>query len=177
MSRVNLISEQYLRDNFEVSDSIQSKSVITAVQEAQTFHLASVIGDKFLNEFYNEVENHTLTDVNKNLLDTFIKPFLGAQVMAILTSKISFKVGNQGVTKSQEATNPKQLVDYYNNLAGIALRRLTDHLCQHYALYQQWLDGVEGIRRHIDASVDTGIWLGRQLHSKYPVDYGKKFNR
>lgn len=173
MNRVLLISEQFLRENFDISDSISSKTAVTAIKEAQDFYLASVIGDKFIKELYYEVENHVLTDVNKYFLDTYIQPFLGAQTVQIITSKISFKVGNQGVTKSQDATDPKQLVDYYTNLTGIALRRLTDYLAHHYGDYAQWLNGFEGIKPHVSASTETNIYLGgTTLIKKYPVDTG-----
>lgn len=172
-TRVLLINEKYLRDNFDVSESLNSKSVIAAIYESQIFHLASVIGDKFYNELVREVEENDFTEVNKAFLDTYVQPFLGAQSMAVLSSKISYKVGNEGVTKSDRATDGKQIVDYYNNLTGIALRRMTDHLGRHYGLYSTWLNGFEGIKPHIDSSVDTGIFLGGGFKcGKYPIDKG-----
>lgn len=177
MSRILIISEQYLRDHVDISDSINSKSVITAIEEAQSFYLASVIGDKFLLELYSEIKQETLTTDNKYLVDTYIQPFLAAQAASVLANKINFRIGNLGVVKSEASTSPKQIVDYYTNLTGIALRRLTDYLCKHYSKYHQYLDGVEGIRAHLSASDETSIYLGGEVKVNYPVDWGLKGNR
>lgn len=174
MNRVLLISESHLRDSVDVSDSISSKTVITAIKEAQDFYLASVIGDKLVNEIYNEVSSESIIEKIKVLLDSYIQPFLTAQTAEILASKISYKIGNLGVTKSQDATDPKHIIDYYKNLTGIALRRLTDYISHHYGDYAQWLNGFEGIKPHLSSSVETNLYIGTALKYKYPVDLGHK---
>lgn len=170
-NRVLFVSEQYLRDHADISESINSKSIITAIEEAQSFYLSAVIGDKFLNKLYEEVTTGTFLPNHKNLLDTYIQPFVYAQAMAVLVSKIPFRVGNAGVTKDSNSDN-KRLVDYYTNLTGLSLRRLTEHLCRHLSLYTEWLSNVEGIKPHLSASDSTSIFLGTQYKTKYPVDKG-----
>lgn len=170
--RVLLISEEFFRDNYDVSDSLNSKSVITAIYEAQGFYLATVIGDKFLNELYTEVSSGTLTADNKYLLDNYIQYFLGAQAAYILASKISYKIGNAGVQSGEKVVDAKKIAEYYDKLAGIGLRRLTDYLCKHYSKYTQWLNGVEGIKPHMSASEQTSIFLGVPYKTKLPIDEG-----
>lgn len=171
-TKVLLISEKDIRNNYDVSESINSKSVISAIWETQTFNLASVIGDKFTNELLHEVETQEFVEVNKYLLDNYVQPFLGAQTMATLVSKLPYKVGNEGVVKSDKNADNKSMKDYYDNLAGIALRRLTDYVSRHYGQYSTWLNTFEGIKPHVDASVDTGIFLGGSFKCAYPVDKG-----
>lgn len=173
MSRVLFVNEQYIRDRYDVSDSLSSKSVITAIYEAQDFYLSAVIGDKFLVELYKEVADGTLTVDNKYLLDNYIQPLVGVQAVEILVRKINYKVGNAGVeTVGDKNVSSKPIVDYYGNLVGVALRRLTEYLSRHYAKYHEWLNTVEGIKPHLSASEETSIYLGGTVVWDGMVDPG-----
>lgn len=174
MARVLLISEDFLRKHIDISDSIISKTAITAIEDAQNFYLSAVIGDKFLKELLREVELDVLTPVNKLLLDTYICPFLMYQSAALLASKVNYKVGNKGVVSNDGVTSPKQIADYYERQTGVALRRLTEYLSRHYNDYKEWLNynNDTGIKPHLSASDSTSIYLGCDYDMKYPVDPG-----
>lgn len=173
-TRVLLISEQYMRDHTDFSESINSKSMITAIEEAQSFYLASVVGDRYYEHLCEKVKNNSwvANDKDKYLLDKYIQPYLYAQASAVLVEKIQFRVGNAGVTKDSASTDTKKLVDYYNNLTGISLKRMTDYLCKHLQDYQPYFNNVEGIKPHLSASDQTSIFLGNSPRYKYPVDEG-----
>lgn len=168
MERILFITETLFRETVDVSDSINSKSVQTAIAEAQDFYLSAVIGDKFLAELYLEVKNKTLTPVNKLLLNTYIQPVIIYQAAAILAAKANFKIGNLGIVKNEGTVDPKSVVDFYNQQTGMHLRRLTDYLSKHYSDYHQWLNGVDGIKAHLNATDQTSIFLGGTRKLNYP---------
>lgn len=172
MSRVLLISETYFRSHVDVSESILSKTVITAIEDTQSMELANIIGDKLLFQLYHEVETDSLTDANRLLLDRYIQPFLVAQTASKMVNKINYKIGNLGTINNDKTVYPKEIGDYYANLAGASLERLTSFMAHHFADYSQYLNGVEGFKSHLDASEDTGIFLGMDRPIKYPVDTG-----
>lgn len=175
MSRILLISESYFRDRIYVSDSINSKLVTTSIQEVQDFALATIIGDRLLHELYTQVEAGTLTELNKTLLDTYIQPLLLYKTAESVIIKSPTHISNNGNTQSAENADAHKQFDYYRNQGGIALERLTKYLTKNYSKYPLLSGSVlDGIRAHVNASLETSIYLGgsRKGIKGLPVDPG-----
>lgn len=170
MARVLLITEKEFRDRVYISDSVNSKLVITSIEEAQNISLSSIIGDNLKREIFSQVETGTLSELNKTLLDDFIWDWLLYEVAAVVVSKCANHIGNAGVIKSDENNaeykESKRMEDYYRNLAGICLKRMSDYLMRNYSKYPKLAGRIAGdIKAHADAGYDTGLFLGHSERS------------
>lgn len=177
MSRVLLLSEDDFRRNIEVSESLNSQSIISSIDECQSFHLATVIGDKFLKEIKSEISTGVFVQSVKELLDEYIQPFLLYQSAAILSRKINYRIGNIGVVKDQAAVDPHEIATYYEGQAGQYLNRLCIHLSKNYSTYSQWLTTIDGIKAHLDAYEDTGIFTGHSHKVNTHIGYDPGWRR
>ena len=63
-----LISIKTLKDKYLIDDNLEDKYLISNISKAQDFVVAPLIGKKF-TEIKEQIENDSLTDDNKYLLD------------------------------------------------------------------------------------------------------------
>ena len=62
MTDVLLISENYLRSAFMISDNVQSKFILQAIKTSQEIYFQSIVGTCLYNILLDGVRNNTLNN-------------------------------------------------------------------------------------------------------------------
>ena len=119
---VLLISIKTLKDKYLIDDNLEDKYLISNISKAQDFVVAPLIGKKF-TEIKEQIENDSLTDDNKYLLDK-IEPVIAYYVMSEVVYSTAYKFKNKGLEDTNNASK-------FSELVAISKKYLMDS--QHYA--------------------------------------------
>ena len=117
-----LISIKTLKDKYLIDDNLEDKYLISNISKAQDFVVAPLIGKKF-TEIKEQIENDSLTDDNKDLLDK-IEPVIAYYVMSEVIYSTAYKFKNKGLEDTNNASK-------FSELVAISKKYLMDS--QHYA--------------------------------------------
>lgn len=80
---------------------------------SQRKYIRRQLGDDLYNELISQYDNNTLTDLNKTLLDDYIKPALGYYILFESLADIHIQLGNQGIRINQDGfSNEGSSADY-----------------------------------------------------------------
>ena len=119
---VLFISIKTLKDKYLIDDNLEDKYLISNISKAQDFVVAPLIGKKF-TEIKEQIENDSLTDDNKYLLDK-IEPVIAYYVMSEVVYSTAYKFKNKGLEDANNASK-------FSELVAISKKYLMDS--QHYA--------------------------------------------
>ena len=111
MSKVYLISDEILKSETIINDNTGSEYIRPAIETSQDIYLQQLIGTELLDRLYNDVENNTLTEDYKILIDDYITNFLKYKVLSEIVIPLSYKYRNVGVVQTNG-----------NNIASTTLR-------------------------------------------------------
>lgn len=117
-----LVSIKTLKDKYLIDDNLEDKYLISNISKAQDFVVAPLIGKKF-TEIKEQIENDSLTDDNKYLLDK-IEPVIAYYVMSEVVYSTAYKFKNKGLEDTNNASK-------FSELVAISKKYLMDS--QHYA--------------------------------------------
>ena len=101
MAEILLTSETFVRSVTNVSDNLAGKYILPSIREAQEQGLKSILGDCLLFKVKQLISSNTLDGKYKELVD-HCQYYLAYAAIVEVTNKVSFKIGNFGVAKSQD---------------------------------------------------------------------------
>lgn len=105
MADILLTSEKFVKETTGISDNVAGKYVLASIREAQEFAFREVVGDKLLGKLKELVSSREIdapeNEAYKRLLDT-AQYFLAYSAVVQIVNKVSYKVGNFGVAKSND---------------------------------------------------------------------------
>lgn len=101
MAEILLTSESFVRSVTNVSDNLAGKYILPSIREAQEQGLKSILGDCLLSKVKQLISSNTLDGKYKELVD-HCQYYLAYAAIVEVTNKVSFKIGNFGVAKSQD---------------------------------------------------------------------------
>lgn len=101
MTEILLTSESFVRSVTNVSDNLAGKYILPSIREAQEQGLKSILGDCLLSKVKQLISNNALDGKYKELVD-HCQYYLAYAAIVEVTNKVSFKIGNFGVAKSQD---------------------------------------------------------------------------
>lgn len=101
MAEILLTSESFVRSVTNVSDNLAGKYILPSIREAQEQGLKSILGDCLLSKVKQLISNNALDGKYKELVD-HCQYYLAYAAIVEVTNKVSFKIGNFGVAKSQD---------------------------------------------------------------------------
>ena len=101
MAEILLTSESFVRSVTNVSDNLAGKYILPSIREAQEQGLKSILGDCLLSKIKQLISSNTLDGKYKELVD-HCQYYLAYAAIVEVTNKVSFKIGNFGVAKSQD---------------------------------------------------------------------------
>lgn len=172
MNNILVISEDTIRSNSEISDNIWGKSLLPAIRTAQEIYLEMFLGSCLYNKILNLISTGEIgLDANiayKNLLDTYITPFMIERVVADLIPIIGNKITNLGVFKSDDeyakntgADEVDRLYQLHVNKSDHYAKRMQQFLKSNMDIYPE-LDvcNCGDVKPCLDSSADCSIWLG-----------------
>lgn len=142
MASVLLISETKLKSFSTIHQNVDSALLAPMIKIAQDLHLQNLIGTRFINELYDQVKTGTLTQVNKELIDEWIAPYLIHASMFEATPEIFMRMMNKtvviGDTEQGKAITIKEMAylrDIYQSRFNFYAQRLQDELRNRPNLY------------------------------------------
>ena len=152
MNKVLLISEDLLKTNTPISESVQSDELRFGIIQSQSIFLQESLGTNLYQEMLNLVDTGAISSpsnaVYKNLLDTYIQPMLITYAYYLVIDNFYVKFVSVGLTQNRSEqgdkidhrtfqylkSNAKQQAEYNDNL----LRR---HLIFRSGLYPEYNSG------------------------------------
>lgn len=101
MAEILLTSEQFVKSVTNVSDNLAGKYILPSIREAQEQGLKGILGDCLLSKVKHLFETNSLEGIYKEVVD-HCQYYLAYSAIVEVTNKVSFKIGNFGVAKSQD---------------------------------------------------------------------------
>jgi hypothetical protein len=164
-------SEVRVKSTTSLNDNIAGKYVLTSILEAQRRKLKPVLGEILYNKIKDLLVAGTLDSesggVYKTLLDE-CQDFLAYSAAAIAYMKVSYKVGNFGVAKSQDenlqVATPEEIITRRREAqtnADDCCHELQQFLLRNKADYPELTESeCHRIKSNLYSAATCGIWLG-----------------
>lgn len=187
-NNVLLISEKYLKTNSLINDNVDACYIVPAIQTAQELGLQPIIGTVLYNKLVELVASGDISDWAdyKELLDTYILPYLTWRVLADIQVPLFGKVRNSGTVQSQDLQT-QQLsikdVQYikndYETKAVFYGNRLTDYLHANHSKYPEYctIESCADMPSAGGGETYSGIYMGKnpKCRKKYYKNIGIHF--
>lgn len=171
MAEILLSSEAFVKSVTSASDNLSGKYILPALREAQEIGLRGILGDALLAKLKDLVKTRDIdvagNDNYKDLLDN-CQYYLAYLTIVEVTTKTSFKVGNFGVTKSNDenlsvATREEiaNVQYYYQSKADAACLNLQNFLLNNRTAFPELSEcACDRIESNLYSAATCGIFLG-----------------
>lgn len=184
MAEYLLTSESFVKANSSISDNVAGKYILSAIREAQEIRLKSVIGSNLLSAVKELGTAGTLSDEgNEAYLELVDKCqyFLCFSAISIVTTMVSYKIGNFGVAKSNDENLSVASYDeivkvqyYYQSKADYCCLELQQWLLDNRASFAELQDcDCHRIEANLYSAASCGLWLGGPRGKKTINPYKK----
>lgn len=185
MTNVLLISENFLRSNFSISDNVQSKYLLSAIRQAQDFNFQQVVGTKLYEKIKDLVSSNTIAQNEdyKALLDK-AQMFLGYASIAALTVIVNVKIDNIGLNFTSDENvqvldikDMFQLQKYYIDKADEYKNLLQRFLLKNFSKYPELTPSeVQEMYSNVYSAASCGINLGGARGKVSPFNTYTRYN-
>lgn len=171
MAEILLSSEKFIKETMSVSDNLSGKYILPSLREAQEVGLKGILGDSLLAKLKGLIKSGDLETeadgVYKTLVDR-CQYYLAYMTIVEVTNKVSYKVGNFGVTKTQDENLQVASQDeiakmqyYYQSKADACCLDLQNFLLDHRSDYPELTDCCcHKIESNLHSAASCGIFLG-----------------
>lgn len=167
MAEYLLTSETFVKQVSSISDNIAGKYILPSIREAQEVALKSILGSCLLNALKDMGSAGTLADQYKDLVDR-CQYFLAYTAIVEITNKVSYKIGNFGVTKSNDENLSVVTQDeigkmqyYYQSKADFCALELQQWLLENRAFFPELTEcACSKINSNLYSAASCGLWLG-----------------
>lgn len=171
MAEFLLTSEKFVKEVSSISDNVAGKYIQPSIREAQEVWLKSIIGSNLLNYIKALGLAKTLDDpanvAYKELVDR-AQYFLAYTAIVELTNKVSYKIGNFGVTKTTDENLQVASQDeiakmqyYYQSKADFCAIELQQWILDNRTLFPELDDCTcRKIHSNLHSAASCGLWLG-----------------
>ena len=171
MAEIILSSEKFVKSVTSVSDNIAGKYILPSLREAQEQGLKGILGDALLAKLKSLVATKEI-DLESNaaykiLLD-HCQYYLAYTAIVEVTTKVTYKIGNFGVTKTtdenlQVASQDEiaKMQDYYQLNTEANCLGLQNFLLQNRNDYPELTENCcHNIESNLHSAASCGIFLG-----------------
>lgn len=171
MAEIILSSEKFVKSVTSVSDNIAGKYILPSLREAQEQGLKGILGDALLAKLKSLVATKEINlesnAAYKILLD-HCQYYLAYTAIVEVTYKVSYKIGNFGVSKTtdenlQVATQDEiaKMQYYYQSKADACCLDLQNFLLEHRSDYPELTECCcHKIESNLHSAASCGIFLG-----------------
>jgi hypothetical protein len=179
MAEILLSSEKFIKEVTSVSDNLSGKYILPSLREAQEIGLKGILGDKLLSKIKTLIKNNTLETESDGVYKTLVdhcQYYLAYKTLVEVTNKVSYKIGNFGVTKTQDenlqvATQDEiaKMQYYYQSKADACCLDLQDFLLEHRSDYPELTECCcHKIESNLRSAATCGIFLGGARGKRLP---------
>ena len=102
MNNILLISEKTIKENSLVSNNVDGKYIQNAIRTAQDISLQPIIGSKLFKRLCEGVAYDNLSELETDLISTYIQPILLNAVMSDLVLQLTYKFRNMGTVQTTD---------------------------------------------------------------------------
>jgi len=169
-TNVLLTSENRIKSVSPLSDNLAGKYLLPTIKIVQDIHLTDTIGKCLVRTLQEMIAEKTLdeNEAYKDLLNTYIQPYLTYMVLSNLTDILANKLVNAGVMQMDDEhqnnsyrTDKNDLKLYYLRQADSYKRILQEFLLQNSKAFPELTDcECNRIRDNLHSAYSGGIWLG-----------------
>ena len=171
MAEILLSSEAFVKSVTSASDNLDGKYILPSLREAQEMGLRGILGDDLLEMLKGLRRSGDLDTyaggVYKTLVD-HCQYYLAYMTIVEVTAKVSYKIGNFGVTKTADENLQVASQDeiakmqyYYQSKADACCLDLQNFLLEHRGDYPELTDNCcRRIESNLYSSATCGIFLG-----------------
>jgi hypothetical protein len=152
MTDITFINTQYIKTNTSMNINVDDKYLIPAIQTAQEKYIKGSLGSGLYNELRYQISAHTLTTLNRTLLETYIQPALCWYTIANSLPLLHFKVDAKGVGRmTSENENPVDrsdliyLQETFMNDAETFNQQLINYLKQNQTSFPLYINPGSGL--------------------------------
>ena len=138
MRNVLLTSPDFIRNNSNISDNVNSKVLATAIREVQEDELQEIIGQLLFEKLQDLISDNTIGNVGneayRGVLDK-AQMFITYKVIGELIVMLNMKIDNAGLIQTRDEN-----MDYMGLSDTMTLKNYYDTKASHYAyLLQNYL--------------------------------------
>lgn len=171
MAEILLTSESFVKEVSSISDNLANKYIKPSIRESQDVKLKGILGDALLAKLKSLVGSGSINQENmgkyKLLLDR-CQYFLAYSTIVEVTYKVSYKIGNFGVAKSNDENLQVASLDeitkmqyYYESKADSCAIDLQNFLLDNKTDYPELTENVcYKIKSNLHSAASCGIFLG-----------------
>ncbi|MBR1575854.1 MAG: hypothetical protein IJ654_05320 [Bacteroidales bacterium] len=171
MTEILLCSEKFIKSVTSVSDNLAGKYILPSLREAQEIALRNILGDCLLERLKEIGAARAWDDDGNTAYKALLEKaqyFLAYTTICEAANRVSYKVGNFGVAKSQDenlqvATQDEiaKQVYFYRSKADYHQLLLQHWLLDNRAAFPELGDcACAKIRSNLRSAASCGIWLG-----------------
>lgn len=171
MAEILLSSEKFIKEATSVSDNLSGKYLLPSLREAQEIGLKGILGDKLLSKLKTLIKNNTLETESDGVYKTLVdhcQYYLAYKTLVEVQNRVSYKIGNFGVTKTQDENLQVASQDeiakmqyYYQSKADACCLELQQFLLENRADYPELTESCcNKIESNLYSAATCGIFLG-----------------
>lgn len=105
MAEILLTSEAFVKSVTNISDNLAGKYILPSIREAQEQGLKGILGDCLLTKLKWLIKGEEIGNPGNEMYKALIdhcQYYLAYVAIVEVTNKVSYKIGNFGVTKTQD---------------------------------------------------------------------------
>jgi hypothetical protein len=101
MENIVFITEQYIKDNSEIQDTIDIKKVLRTASIVQNTYIVKLLGSTLMSELQTKVQNGTVNDsgVWETLYKVYIKPIMLNYCLFKSAPFLNYTISNKGIVQ------------------------------------------------------------------------------
>ena len=179
MAEILLSSEAFAKRVTSASDNLSGKYILPSLREAQEIGLRGILGDDLLAKLKDLIKDGTLEAESGGVYKTLVdhcQYYLAYMTIVEVTNKVSYKVGNFGVTKTQDENLQVASQDeiakmqyYYQSKADACCLDLQNFLLEHRKDYPELTEcACHKIESNLHSAASCGIFLGGSRGKRLP---------
>lgn len=179
MAEILLSSEAFVKSVTSASDNLSGKYILPSLREAQEIGLRGILGDDLLAKLKDLIKAGTLETESDGVYKTLVdhcQYYLAYMTIVEVTNKVSYKIGNFGVTKTQDenlqvATQDEiaKMQYYYQSKADACCLGLQNFLLEHRKDYPELTENsCHKIESNLHSAATCGIFLGGARGRRLP---------
>jgi hypothetical protein len=179
MAEILLSSEAFVKRVTSASDNLSGKYILPSLREAQEIGLRGILGDDLLAKLKTLIKDGTLESESGGVYKTLVdhcQYYLAYMTIVEVTNKVSYKVGNFGVTKTQDENLQVASQDeiakmqyYYQSKADACCLDLQNFLLEYRKDYPELTEcASHKIESDLHSAASCGIFLGGARGRRLP---------
>jgi hypothetical protein len=179
MAEILLSSEAFVKSVTSASDNLSGKYILPSLREAQEIGLRGILGDDLLAKLKALRKDGKLETESGGVYKTLVdhcQYYLAYMTIVEVTNKVSYKIGNFGVTKTQDENLQVASQDeiakmqyYYQSKADACCLDLQNFLLEHRKDYPELTEcSCHKIESNLHSAASCGIFLGGARGRRLP---------